>query len=242
MRSASVIASSWSWVTKMKVRLSSWCSRSHSARSSRRSLASRLDSGSSSRNVDGLVTSVRASATRCDSPPEHWPGILASRWPIRIMSATSRTRLTRSSGAHLLHAQAELDVLRHVFVREQRVALEHHAEIAVARLEIVDHLAVDADFARGRVLEAGDHAQCGGLATAGRPDEDDEFAVLDDEAQVLHRLDGAEGLGEIDQFDTCHAYLRTMPKLKPRARCLRMMRPTIISGMVMPTASAACRP
>ena len=176
----------------MKVRLSSSCSRSHSARSSRRSLASRLDSGSSSRKVDGLVTSVRASATRCDSPPEHWLGILSSRCAMRTISATSRTRCDALRRRHVLHAQPELDVLRDRLVRKQRVALEHHAEPAVARLEIVDHAPVDADFARGRILEAGDHAQRRGLAAAGRPDEHDELAVLDGEAQILHRDDGAE--------------------------------------------------
>ena len=58
----------------------------------------------------------------------------------------------------------------------------------------------------------------------------------------LHGDDGAERLGQVDELDARHVYLRTMPKLKPRARCLRMMRPTIISGTVMPTASAAWRP
>ena len=122
------------------------------------------------------------------------------------------------------------------------MALEHHAEAAVARLQVVDHAPVDADFAGGRILEAGDHAQRRRLAAAGRPDKDDEFAVLDGEAQILHRLHGAERLFQIAQLDARHVYLRTMPKLKPRARCLRMMSPTIISGTVMPTASAAWRP
>ena len=122
------------------------------------------------------------------------------------------------------------------------MALKHHAEIAVARLEIVDDAPVDADFARSRILETGDHAQRRRLAAAGRSDEHDELAVFDREVQVLDRLNGAERLVEVDELDTRHDYLRTMPKLKPRARCLRMMRPTIISGIVMPTASAACRP
>ena len=161
---------------------------------------------------------------------------------MRTMSATSLHALDALLGRHLLHAQAEFDVLRDVLVRKQRVALEHHAEVAVARLQIVDHASVDADFARARILEAGDHAQRGGLAAAGRSDEDDEFAVLDGEVQILHRVHRAERFVEIDEFDARHFYLRTMPKLKPRARCLRMMRPTIISGIVMPTASAACRP
>ncbi len=81
-----------------------------------------------------------------------------------------------------------------------------------------------------------------GLAAARRPDQHDELAVLDGQAQILHRRHGAEGLAQADELDAGHGYLRTIPKLKPRARCLRMMSPTIISGIVMPTASAAWRP
>ena len=62
------------------------------------------------------------------------------------------------------------------------------------------------------------------------------------EVEALHGDDSAKGLGEIDQLDAGQGYLRTMPKLKPRARCRRMMRPMIINGTVMPTASAAWRP
>ena len=58
---------------------------------------------------------------------------------------------------HLLHAQAERDVLLHALVREQRVALEHHAEPAVARLEVVHHLAVDAQLARYREMRDFSH-------------------------------------------------------------------------------------
>ena len=111
---------------------------------------------------------------------------------MRTISATSRTRLTRSCAGDLLHAQAELDVLRHVLVRKQRMALKHHAEPAVARLEIVYDASVDANFARSRVLETGNHAQRGCLATAGWADEHDELTVFDREVQVLHCLNGAE--------------------------------------------------
>ena len=68
------------------------------------------------------------------------------------------------------------------------MALEHHAEAAVARLQVVDHAPVDTDFAGCRILEAGDHAQRRGLAAAGRADENDEFAVLDGETQILSPL------------------------------------------------------
>ena len=47
------------------------------------------------------------------------------------------------------------------------------------------------DRARGRLLEAGDHAQHRRLAAAGRPEEGDELAALDVEVEVLH--DGASG-------------------------------------------------
>src|SRR5213079_2164345 len=76
----------------------------------------------------------------------------------------------------------------------------------------------------------------------GRPDEHDKLAVFDREAEVAHRGDRAVRLDQIDQIDARHAYLRTMPKLKPRARCLRIRMPTIINGRVMPTDNAACRP
>ena len=143
---------------------------------------------------------------------------------------------------HSFHPQSELDVLHDGLVRKKRVRLEHHAEAAVARLEVVDHASVDADLARARVDEAGDHAQRRGLAAAGRPDQHHELAVLDGQAEVAHRDHAAERFAQADELDARHAYLRTMPKLKPRARCLRMIRPTIISGIVIPTASAAWRP
>ena len=72
------------------------------------------------------------------------------------------------------------------------MALKDHAEIAVARLEIVYDASVDANFARSRILETGNHAQRGCLATAGWSDEHDELAVFDREVQVLDCLNGAE--------------------------------------------------
>ena len=52
-RSPSVMASTWSWVTNRLVTPSRRCSRRISARIARRSLASRLESGSSNRNSFG---------------------------------------------------------------------------------------------------------------------------------------------------------------------------------------------
>ena len=75
MRSASSIASSWSWVTKTVVwPVWSWISRSQ-RRSSRRTLASSAPNGSSRSRMRGSMASARASATRWRWPPESCVGI-----------------------------------------------------------------------------------------------------------------------------------------------------------------------
>ncbi len=103
-------------------------------------------------------------------------------------------------GLGLRHAgdlQPEGDVLRDGQVRKQRVGLEHHADIALVRLQPGDVLAADDDGAGGRLLEAGDHAQHGGLAAARRAEEGDELAARDIQVEILHHRRGAEGLADI---------------------------------------------
>ena len=70
MRSESVKASSWSCVTYKVVILKSFWSLLSSLRKSTRSLASKLDRGSSRQRILGSKTSARASATRCCCPPD----------------------------------------------------------------------------------------------------------------------------------------------------------------------------
>ena len=76
-------------------------------------------------------------------------------------------------------------------MRKQRMALEHHAEAAVARFEVVDDAPVDADFAMIGLLKPGDQAQRRGLAATRGPDEHDKLAILDDAAKVAHGDDRA---------------------------------------------------
>src|SRR5260221_457419 len=56
------------------------------------------------------------------------------------------------------HLQTEGDVLRHGQMREQRVALEHHAGIALPRRQQGDVGTRQADASGGRLDEARDHA------------------------------------------------------------------------------------
>ena len=112
-------------------------------------------------------------------------------------------------GLRLWHAgdlEAEGDVLRDRQVGEQRIGLEHHADIALVGLQPGDVLAADDDRAGGRLLEAGDHAQHRRLAAARRSEEGDELAGADIEVEILHDrgrcrrtfadvLDAEEGVG-----------------------------------------------
>jgi hypothetical protein len=61
-----------------------------------------------------------------------------------------------------------------------------------------DHVAaVEQDLAAGRLLEAGDHPQGGGLAAAGRPQQREELALGDPEVDVLDGPDVVAAGGEL---------------------------------------------
>ena len=77
----------------------------------------------------------------------------------------------------LPEAQSERDVLEDGEVRVERVALEHHRDVAIARRNVVDDPLADPEDAFRDVLETRDHPQRGRLAAPGRPDEHHELAV-----------------------------------------------------------------
>ncbi len=79
---------------------------------------------------------------------------------------------------HFAHAQAEGDVVAHGHVREQRVALEHHAQAATAGFGVGDVAAIQHDAPGRGVDETGDHLQGGGLAATGRAEQRNEFAFF----------------------------------------------------------------
>ncbi len=86
----------------------------------------------------------------------------------------------------LRHLQGEAHVVGHRHVRVQRVVLEHHRDVAVLRRQL-RHLAVaDVDVTVIDLLQAGEHPQRRGLATARRSDENHELAVLDLQVDARH--------------------------------------------------------
>ena len=184
-RSPSVIASVWSWVTYSVVTPSRWCSFTSSARICTRSFASRFESGSSMRNDGGMAhdraahrdTLALAARERAGlaleqlADPEQLGRVLDPPPPLVL--------------GEVLHPQREADVVANRHVRVQRVVLEHHRDVAVDGVEVVDDLAADQDLARGRVLETRHHPQRRRLAAARRPDEDHELAVVDLQVEVV---------------------------------------------------------
>ncbi len=100
--------------------------------------------------------------------------------------------------------QPERHVLVDRHVRIQCVILEHHRDIAVLGLQLVDDEAIDRDRARGDVFEARDHPKQGRLPAAGRTDEHEEFIVADLEVQRMQYLERTKRLGHLDERQGRH--------------------------------------
>ena len=115
------------------------------------------------------------------------------------------------------HAQAERDVLEDRHVPEQRVVLEHEADAAVARVARRGVFPVEQHGPRVGRLQPRDDPQHRRLAGAGRPEQRDELARCDPEADVVERDEAAEGLPQTPDFDS-HAMTSTASPSGVRAR------------------------
>src|SRR5882757_7033262 len=124
--------------------------RSSSSRAEARSLASRLERGSSRRKTAGSRTMARARATLCRSPPESSRGLRSRSAPMPRSDAPLDLFLVEFFFYVLgLQWKGDIFVDREVWI--ERVALKDHSDAAFTRGEIVDDLAADEDFAgRGR--------------------------------------------------------------------------------------------
>jgi hypothetical protein len=105
------------------------------------------------------------------------------------------------------HAQAEGHVVVDALVRVERVILEHHGDVAVARRQVVHHPVADGDLAAADRLEPGDHAQQRGLAAARGADQHHEFTVTDVEVDAVNHGHLAENLLNAPDCDARHPFL-----------------------------------
>ena len=107
--------------------------------------------------------------------------------------------------ADAAHLQSEREVALDRQVREQRVVLEHHADVAALRRLAGDFLAIEQDPSRIRIFEAGHAAQRGGLAAAARAEQRDELAFGGGEVEVMDRRNAVEGLPEAVEYQPRHS-------------------------------------
>ena len=90
-------------------------------------------------------------------------------------------------------------------MRIERVVLEHHGDVAIGRLDLVDDAPADVDLAAADGLEPRDHPQQRGLAAAGGTDQYAELAVVDLEIDPLDGLEAAGiGLADVAQRYVSH--------------------------------------
>jgi hypothetical protein len=98
---------------------------------------------------------------------------------------------------HLAHLQAEGDVAGHGHVRVERVALEHHRDVAVLAGQVRHVALADVDAALGGVVQPGDHVEQGRLAAARGADKDEELAGTPEVDVVQHSTGLAEDLADV---------------------------------------------
>jgi hypothetical protein len=108
---------------------------------------------------------------------------------------------------HARELEREGHVVVHAHVRVERIALEHHREISLARRRPGDVLAVEQQVAAGDGFEPRDQAQQRRLAAARGPDEDDELALADFKVDALDDVDVTKALLDVLEFEVGHSQL-----------------------------------
>ena len=102
-----------------------------------------------------------------------------------------------------------LQAVGHVFpdgeVGENRVVLEHHADVPLVGGHVVDPLVTKVEVTALDGVEAGDHPQQRGFAAAGGAEEREEFALLNVQRNAVQRGKVAVALhGVLDNDSIAH--------------------------------------
>ena len=117
------------------------CAGARSPRASAsRSFASRFESGSSIRNARGSRMIARPIATRWRCPPESWRGLRLSCSSSSSSRAIWLTLLIDLVATELPQPEREGEILVDRLVRVERIVLEDHRDVALARRQRVDDL------------------------------------------------------------------------------------------------------
>src|SRR5512144_3395654 len=114
---------------------------------------------------------------------------------------------------HAPRFQGKLDVAEDGEMRIERIALENHGDAPLPGGPVVDENTPDPDFARGRLLQAGNHAEERRLAGPRRAEEDEKLALPALQIHIDDRSDlsFAEDLGETSRDNDGHITRESWP-------------------------------
>ena len=157
---------------------------------------SRLPVGSSARMIAGSLTSARAIAMRCCSPPESSRGYAFIRcWsPDPLQDLEGPTLVLRLR--HAEHTRNERDVLEHGFRRQQFEVLKDEPERATITLDLPGRqrrkvAAADDELPFGRHVLAQEQTKQRGFACAAGPGEENEVPFVNPQRQVAKSVDAS---------------------------------------------------
>ena len=115
------------------------------------------------------------------------------------MASAALALASRSSFGNALDHETVGDILADRHMRKERVVLEHRVDVALVGRHAFGGLAENLDMTFVRLLEAGNQAQAGGLARAGRPEHGEELAFSDVESDAIDGADRAEVAAAVDE-------------------------------------------
>src|SRR5215470_17030748 len=120
-------------------------------------------------------------------------------------------RRMRSSSAD--SGSSSSNIFGNGHMREDRILLKHHAQVASPGRHVRDLPAINLDAARIRLLETSDHSQYGRLSRAAGTQKGKEFAAPNLERQVVRSHRGTELLadGGQAQNDIAHGRCDSIP-------------------------------
>ena len=105
---------------------------------------------------------------------------------------------------HILHAQAEAQILLHRHMGKQGVGLEHHGDVAPLGRQHVDTLPGQADLAAALLADAHEDPQERGFSAARRAEDGHELARFDGERDRMKGAARTVILRDIGDFKHAH--------------------------------------
>ena len=158
---------------------------------------SRLPVGSSASSSSGSLTSARAMATRCCSPPESSNGLCSVRSPKADARQQFASARYGARGGHAGDAGGQTDIFERGEFGQEMIRLKNKTDAAVAEMrqltfgERGEILSGKKDFARVGRIQAANQMEQGAFARAGRAAQREKFAARHVEVHAAQHFERA---------------------------------------------------